>query len=588
MRSFLLAGVVAAATATAARAEPVTVGGQTWQHDTSGGFDRFTRADGAVVEARLSPTACPALGRTASAPRPAWVPVAYWPQVDTAAGGLTLCLQRLTGAATVVVPARGGGVPTDVAPLLARLADELRPPTEVEGLGPIQASWPIAMSRGEAISFAAGDDVVGVGIHVEPRGSCAYEHALVAVKVGEGRDAPFADGWWPTTFASDKATYGCLDLRDGYATVFVSPPDRLSAIADVLATLRAAAYARHGAPVTSAAAIALPHAGRTVAPMGRGLWKLIDGEALKQPGADALVAIAALGGDSTMFAVVVTPGPCAPGATGADAATAAALFPAALGPVWLDDDPYKIRWQAWACVAAGDAAARLAVLGPYGSAAPTDHDLPLVRAAIDAVAAAYGVAIAPPPAPVPEAPSPSSARDRGRPLGMADFYGGVVALVPAAGDRQWGGVVGLDLRLRQAGTGFALAADIEIGRAGGAWQGELRTGAGFGLGPLEAVGGISFGSTGPAAPMDLYGQVGLTLGTGRRRLWLGGLYAVGVGGPDHQRLDATLIAVGARETGVFVGGRLLRFADGTDDSGAPIANGTAVIVTIGTGAASAR
>ncbi|HVV83861.1 MAG TPA: hypothetical protein VHE35_12385 [Kofleriaceae bacterium] len=592
-RPLVLALAGLALAAGAARAEPVPVNGETWQHTQAVGTDTFTRDDGTSITIGKVATACGKVARTSPAPRYPWLSPAYWPQLDTAGGKVVLCLELPVdqGTATVTItPAPGKAVGPDVAPILQQMVDELRPAITLPSIGRLEPSLPAAQVVGDAITFLADDVAVGVGLEYVDHGTCAYDDALVLVKLGQVETTPFADGYWPMRVTGDKARYGCLDLRKGYLSVIVNggDPDRLT---DVLGEIRRAAYASHGAPLsTDVEPIVLPHTQQKVsARNGDVTWKVVDGDELKLPGADLFVSTSPLGGNSTMYAVSVSEQPCQPGTTEATPDVAGPLFPAETGKVWVDTTQYKLRWSAWTCVDHGGQTATITVLGAIAHEDPPEaRDVGLLRPLVEAIERSYGLELSVyvPPYSNPGPRPYHHTSDAPRALGGG--YLGIISLAPDDGDRRTGVMFGLDMRIAQRrALGFVYALDVELGYGGGELIGEVRTGGGLVLGGLEAVVGASLGSIGPGALGDVYGQVGTTLGLGRSKLWMGALHAVGVDGPDHDQLDAHLIIAGHDDTGLFLGARAIWFGDSTDDlSGAAVKNGTAVMFSFGGGVAS--
>ncbi len=564
-------------------AEPFAVGSETWQHTARTDGDLFTRADGTTVDFVKVPTGCAQQARTAEAARFDWVPKAYWPRLDTAGGKVVLCLEL--GSATVLATitlGQGKTASADLAPLLAEVVRSVRPAILVPTLGPIEPSLPPAMVSGDNLAFVIDGQPAGIGVDVRDHGTCAYEDALVITKLGEAADRAFADGYWPTVVEGKGPLYGCLDLREGYLSVIVNPATQAAALQDDLAEIRRAAYVRYGAPLaTDVDPVVLPHTQQQLSARGApGSWKVVDGEPFKRSGADVLVSTSAMGGDSTMYAVAVSEGPCAPGTVVAPPAVASALFPAELGTVWIDPDPYKLHWTGWACVDHGGVAATIAVLAPLaGDDPPEARDVRLLRPLIDALARSYGVALAQPVTPPPWHPN----EHHGRLAGLAGGYFGVLSLAPGEGARRLGFLLGFDFRLQRPSGGFAYAFDVELGYGGGEWVGELRTGAGLALGRFDAVVGFGAGSTGPAAPADVYGQLSMTVPSGRSRLWLGAMHAIGWRGPNHEQLDVHLVVPGKDDSGLFFGARALWFGP---DSETRKDNGTALLFTFGGGAAS--
>lgn len=558
-----------------AAAEPFTVDGQVWQHQAGDAADTFTRADGAVVTFAAFPGDCAARPRTSPIERPPWVPPAYWPVAERADGRLVLCLTigAFGGAATATVtPGRGDEATT--AGLLRQVAEQARPPTDLPELGLIHPSLPVALARGSVLGFRVGELDAGLGIQHADHGTCAFDQALVVSKLGHAVDRSLAPGYWPMVFDSDSASYGCLELRDGYLSVIANPPGQVGALADVLAEIRRAAYARHGAPLSTAdGPVTLARAGRAVTVGGAGTWKVVDGGRYGADGADVLASTAPLGDASTMYAIAVGPG-CAAGTAPAPAEVAAALFPWATGPVWIDPEPIKLRWRGWTCVGTGADQVTVSVVAALAhDAPPGPRDVLVLSPALTAVAGAWGGAAA-----APAWSAPPGHRGS-RPLrGAVTGYLGVLSLAPPGGERRTGGLVGTELRLAVPAIGFALAGDLELGWAGGELVGELRFGGGLALGGFDAVVGASVGSTGPGAGMDVYGQLGLAASD---RLWLGALHAIGVGGPDHDQLDLHLLVPGKGDTALYLGARATWYGDTTDDTGASHDHGSALLVTFG-------
>lgn len=451
------------------------------------------------------------------------------------------------------------------------------PPIVLPDVGTLHLARPPALVIGNSLTFDLGGKPLAVAIDHAPRGSCAYEGALVMIKVGKPADRAFAEGYWPTVTVGADTTYGCLDLREGYLTVLVSPAAGVADVPDVLAEVRRAAYVKHGAPITNESdPMILPATQQRVsARHGVGRWKVVDGERVKLPGADLLVSIEKMAGDGSWFGVAVREGPCSPGATAMPAGMAAGLFPAALGPAWVEAGEYKLRWTGWTCLRADGVEASIHVLAPVAhDEPPTARDLKVLRPLIDAIARSYGI----------ERPAPPtwSRRRQRTASALVGGYLGVLAFTPPEGDRRFGLLLGLDARVKPRG-GIAVAFDLEAGFGAGELIGEARVGGGLALGHLEAIGGLSLGSIGPAAALDVYGQLGATLPLGRSRLWVGGLHALGVGGPDHSRLDVRLVMPTRDDAGVFLGARMMWFGDDADTM---MDTGTALMITFGGGAAS--
>jgi hypothetical protein len=339
----------------------------------------------------------------------------------------------------------------------------------------------------------------------------------------------------------------------------------------VLTELRRAAYATHGAPLTTASdPLILPRTQQHLATAGgTGAWKAVAGERFDLPGGDVLVSILPLGANSTLYAIGVDEGACAPGTTAAPAEVAVSLFPRQLGPVWVDDRRGRVRWRAWAC--AGEAA-RLTVLGPVdGDQPPTGLEARMIQAMVTEVARSYGLDVS------DDRGRRGVASERGAHV-VATGFAGVVSIAPLAGDRRQGALAGISVRMADRGIlGPALAFDLEVGFGDGGLIGEVRTGGGVsgGVGGavLDVVAGAAVGSLGPSAEIDFYAQTSLSLPLGPTRLWLGALHAVGVDGPDQDRLELRLAVPHHDDVGFYLGARQVWFDDA----------GSALLVTIGGG-----
>ncbi len=589
-----LAVVAGPAGAQPTGSETVQIGADTWTVTSLAGADVFTRPDGTRIEMRPASLPCLKQVRAAEALRYDWLPRAYWPKLDTGAGIITLCLQRVDAAFVLAIrPPTGKVVGADLAAVLTELAEQVRPPTEVPGIGAIHPSLPVELVRAETLAVQLDGQVAALGVTVRAEGSCAYDHAMTLVTAGgQAAAGDFAVGYWPTTFTTGDVLHGCLDLREGYLSVLVSPGSVTAAVGDVLAEIRRAAHATHGAPITSATdPMLLPHTQQLVSAKDSGEpWKVVDGTRFKLPGADVLVSIAPFGRNPT-YAVGVSEGPCAVGTATAPAEVAAGLFPAQLGAIWIDDSATKLRWRAWACLAHGGATATISVLGPVASAQPpASRDAATIGAIVARVARSYGLdipvhvstgtgTVTPPP--LPWSPSPPTPR-RARPTGSAAGYVGVISLAPGEGDRRTGALVGCNLRLARRGVGPVLTFDIELGYGASEWIGELRTGVGLAAGGLSVIAGVSAGSIGPAAALDFYGEVGASTMVGRTLVSVAAMHAVGVGGPDHERLELRALITGRDETGLYVGARAMLFGD---DGETMMDTGSGVLITFGGGAA---
>lgn len=598
--ALIVAGV---AGVTEVAADPIEIAGETWDRSGDATLDRFTRKDGLVIEVAAAPGPCRDRVRTADAARFEWLPASYWPRLDTAGGAITLCLERLQGPAQVVVRARAGAtVGADVAPMLAVIADELRPPTVTTEVGLLRPSIPVVVQTGAGIGFQQGTDGVAIGLLPREQGSCGYDHALVVVDLGTAENTtPFAAGYWSTVIRSDKGVVtGCLDLREGYLTVTLNPGSELAAMADVLAEVRRAAYAKYGAPVANDVdPMVLPRTQQKVsATTGAGQWKAIDGAKYDLTGGDVLVSTFGIGIGHTLYSLGVREGPCAPGTASEDAAIAARLFPAQLGPVWVDVSPYKLRWRAWTCLERDGTTAQVSVIGPVASSDPPEPmESHALLAMTSAIARSYGVD-------VPVATTVESGGGGGGGWGgggggggsrqtsvfaQSVAYAGVVSFDAPGSDRRTGGLAGLAIRVDQAkGTGVAFAFDVEAGYGAGELLGEIRAGLGLAIGKraiLDVVVGGSVGSIGPGAALDAYGEASLSIPRGRGLIWLGVLHALGMDGPDHTRGEVRILFPDRRDqSAIFVGARYMRFADslGPDDV-TTMDNGGALLVTFGGG-----
>ena len=586
--TFLVAGVLAGQ-ARAQPANPVVIAGETWQHVTIQAGDQFTRADGTIVQFGVTKDECSKQVRTAEAARPPWAPMVYWPRVDTAGGRITLCLELAQATVIVIVtPAAGKPADAGVAPLLAEVANAARPPMDLPDVGTVQPSQVIRDTRGSNLTFLIDGAPAGVGISYADHGTCAYENALVISKLGEIEDRAFAEGYSPTVATAQGPLYVCLDLREGYLSMIINPETKVGVLLDVLADVRRAAYAKHGAPISTApGSVTLPRTGQQLSTSGNlGEWKAVDGEAFQLPGADVLVSTAGLGHNSTMFSLAVAEGPCTPGTALLAPAIAATMFPTELGPVWIDASEYKSRWRAWACINQGGVTATITIVSAIAHDAPPEpRDQLVLWPLMRSIVLSYGVEL-----PVPAGSGGGgggSSHRHGRVSAMIGTYLGVMSLAPDEGDRRTGFLVGFDMRVVQRkALGVVFAFDTELGYGGGEFIGEIRAGAGFTLGPLELVAGGAVGSTGPAAAVDGYAQVGTTLDLEHGKLYLGGLYAIGVAGADHTQVDGRLVVTGQKDSGIFVGARAVWFGATTAENGEAQANGSAFLVTLGTGLAS--
>ncbi len=582
-----------ASDATAQPATVVQIAGETWKPSHSGTVDRFTRTDGTVVEVTSVAVPCSKQTRSGASTRFGWVPPAYWPTLDLVGGKVIACLEHTSGTETItVIPAAGKAVGPDVAPILHQIAVELRPPTDVAAIGPIHPSSPILITQGSSIGFAIDGQAASIALSLGTKGTCPYDHALVVASMGTFVDRPFAPGYWPTVLerAKDGTVVGCLELRDTHLTLIVSPGTQLAALGDVLQEIRRAAYARHGGPITSDLdPMVLPRTGqRIVSKQKAGLWKVVDGASFKRDDADVLVSTAGLG-MNTLYSIAIEEGPCTPGTTPLERGPADRLFPIQLGPTWIDPTEHA-RWSAWACVTHGNETATITVLARLaGKEPPRPEESATIHAMIEQIARSYGVAFpsdAPTTVVVKPTPLPSTPPNRrgGRYGGFAGGYVGVISLAPeGAGDRRTGGLVGMDLRFANRGIGGVFAFDLEVGYGGAEFLGEIRLGGGLALGPLQLVVGGSAGSIGPAAALDGFGEVSLSLQTGRSHLWFGARRAYGLGGPDHDQLSAKLVLTGKDESGIYLGARLMSF--GVDED-TQLETGTAILVTFGGGVAS--
>jgi hypothetical protein len=585
--------LVAAGTAAA---QPLQVDGEVWDHDTSDGVEAFVRKDGMRIELAPASLPCGEQLRVAEAPRPAWLAATYWPVLDTAGPIRVLCVERMAGPATVTIkPPAGAAVGPELAPALVSVAALLSPPAVTASLGTVYSSLPVTAVRDDELEVSLGnDETARIALAPFPEGACGHDHTMAVATMGTPRDEPIAPGYYPTTFVSGKVRRGCLDTREGYMLVTVSPGGALPLLDDVLGEVRRVAYAKTGAPITSAVgSIVLPRTGqRVVGTGGAGEWKVVAGERFGVAGGDVLVSTSALGLDHTAYAIGVREGGCVPGTTEVPHAIAEPLFPSQLGRAWLDTGGGGAgsgdgRWRAWVCVAQGGATARIDVIAPPAiDSPPLGRDREPIHAMMAAIARSYGIEV---PAeegwhnsdPVDD---PGYRRRRPRVLAQAALYGVVASFAPAEGDRRGGGLGGVNLRLADGdGFGWAFALDAELGYGAGELIGEMRAGAGVAAGrtvTVEAVAGAGVGSLGPAALLDVYGEVGATLPMGRGLIWLGAMHAIGVGGPDQSRVELRLSRPTARGTaGVFAGARYVMFGD----SAGGMDNGSAFLFSAGVG-----
>ena len=586
---------VAVAAPGSARAEPFDDGtGAIWDHVARADGDIFRRADGTVVDVSPAKERCDKVSRARPTARHDWLPPTFWPTIDLPGDRVVLCLELGPIAALVTItPGPGTAVGADTAPLLRTLVRSTRKPIDLPTVGPIYPSRLPLLYRDDNVQFVIDEQSVGFGLSRAEHGSCADEHAVVVAKLASATADGFAPGWWPTRMTNDDVAYGCLDLREGYVTAFVKPAAKLGLLVDILGEVRRAAYERHGAPVSSEdEAMVLPHSQQRLAARGGpGLWKVVDGEAVKRPGADLLVSMAGLA-ESTRYRIAVEEGPCAPGTAELPAYQASPLFPAALGTVWTDTRDPRIRWTAWACVTGGGQTATVTILSALADIQPPPaaEQAALYRI-VAVIARSYGVdASLTPVVSVPVSGGGGGGggyRRHGKVAAMIGVYAGALSLGPDEGDRRRGGLVGFDMRvIQRKAMGAVFAFDTELGYGGGEFLGEIRAGLGLNLGGLEAVAGISVGSIGPGAALDGYAQVGTTLELARGKLFLGGLYAVGMAGADQLRADARIVLSGRKDTGLFLGGRAIWFGDTTADDGQAQANGDAFLIVVGSGLAS--
>lgn len=447
----------------------------------------------------------------------------------------------------------------------------------------IEPTAPVALALANTITVTIDGNPVGFGVDIG-QGTCAYDNALVAIKLGQGAvQDTIPAGYWGPVFKSADALYLCADLKDGFVSIIVSPPVMSPAVEAMLVELRRGAIEAHGAPIGNryGAIVTLPRTQQEVTLPG--LWKVVDGERWKVAG-DVIVSTSNLGsGSSTMHAVGVSEGPCTPGMTPFPAVDAQSLFPEQLGSVWLDDDPYKLRWRASACITKDGASATVSVLAPLAGDAPDWNERAQLRELVIAVARSYGVEI---PVPGGGGGGGGSSDREGKASGHFLLYGGVIGITPEGGERAFGGLVGGTLRMAKPGGGIAAAMDMELGYGDGEFLGEIRAGGGFAVGSrramLDALAGISVGSTGPAAALDGYVEAGLGIHGKASLLWVGAMQTWGVGGPGHQRAELRLGIPNKEDQLVVLGVRYLRFGD---DDETMMGNGDAILVTFGWGIA---
>jgi len=428
------------------------------------------------------------------------------------------------------------------------------------------------------------------------QGACVVDHAVTLPERLNPTLEAVPASYWATPFVSDTLEVLCIDLREDYLTVLLTPRDARSrpGVEVALAELRRTAVAAYGAPLaTDAGAVVLPRTQQTVTmPADQVAWKVVDGQRLDVAG-DVLLSTASLT-KAPRYAIGVSESGCSPGATALDPGVAARLFPSGLGTAWVDDRTWAARWRAHVCLEHDGVSATLSVIGPVGPLEPPDDDdVPALRVLLGHVAASYGVevseeAVAAPAGVQDTVPSgggsSSSTSSYRRPFpGQALFYLGGITLAPTGSDRGYGALIGSHLRLAKVDGHVAFAGDAELGYGDGEVIGELRAGFGIKVGGdrivLDAIVGASAGSTGPAAALDGYVEASLT-GRGDRNLfWLGAMRTVGVGGPDHTRFEARF-GPAMRGSLAFVGVRYLRFGvDGETKQ----RTGSGLLVTVGGG-----
>ena len=210
----------------------------------------------------------------------------------------------------------------------------------IDDLGTLHASSPLAAVHGERVTFLVDGEPRELAVLVRPHGTCAFQHAQVLARMGEVVPyVAFGAGYWETVFEAGGHLHGCLELREGYVSVVVAPSPGPPRLDDVLAEAsprpprrpRRAPHHRR----RSADPAADPAAGRRPpAAPGRGRWWPASASAC--PAATCCCRSCRSAADSTLYAIGVDEGRCAPGTAAAPSEVAAALFPPRLGAVWVD------------------------------------------------------------------------------------------------------------------------------------------------------------------------------------------------------------------------------------------------------------
>lgn len=152
-------------------------------------------------------------------------------------------------------------------------------------------------------------------------------------------------------------------------------------------------------------------------------------------------------------------------------------------------------------------------------------------------------------------------------LAHGAVYVGLVSLAPRMGERQTGGLVGVNARAAGGGLvgplGRAFSFEVAVGYGAGELIGEARTGAGLSLGGpvvVDVLVGAGVGSFGPIASIDLHGEAGLAIPTRRATLWLGARHAIPIAGDGHSQAEVRLHVPRRGDTTWFLGGRYVAFA----------------------------
>lgn len=532
-RVLVLAVAAVLAAGRGAAAQPAGGGdtpelGEGWQLERGEHDDAFVRADGMRIELAPASLPCAKQLRVHEVPRPAWLSTTYWPMVDAAGNALLLCVESKDGPVAVTVkPPAGQIAEPALAPALTTLAGLLSPPVTTASLGPLASSLHVIEARGDQLVVEVGDLTAELAIDVHDHGSCP----------GAGPEI-----------------VRCIETRDGFVSIAAGSGVAADALDDLIATIGRAAHERHGAPtVNEADPWRLPRTQQLLAGAHVGTWKVVDGAAYGLPGGDVLLPLV-----TPTHAIGIADGPCTPGTVAAPYEFEA-LFPKALGRIWIEREP---RPRAWVCLRDGDVTATISVIG---GGLPEVTDTVLAPLLAD-VARSYGVF------------TRDDARDdatgypgRGA-VALAAAYLSWITLGADTGQRRNGGLLGVNARVaNHGGLGFAFAFTCELGFESRGLLGEVRTAAGVSLGRrvvFEALLGGGVGSMGPAAALDLHAEAGVSIPFGPRGvMWLGGLRTLGLDGPDHSQVELRMaMPRGRGDTGYYLASRYLDFGDAEGDA----------------------